>query len=130
GGGAEKGGDQLVARVQVELVRRPDLEQAAGVEHGEAVGEGERLLLVVGDEDGGDAELALDAADGVAQLDADLGVEGAKGLVEQQHLRVTGEGTGERHPLLLAARELAGLATAVAGEADELGPLLPARPPL
>ena len=91
-GGAEEGGDELGLGAQVELLRRPGLEQAAAGEDGQAVGELEGLLLVVGDEQGGDAELALHVADGAPQLDAHLGVEGAERLVEEQHLRLVGEG--------------------------------------
>ena len=41
-----------------------------------------------------------------AQLGADLGVQRAERLVEQQHLRLDRERAGERHPLALAAGEL------------------------
>ncbi len=39
---------------------------------------------------------------------ADVRVERAERLVEQQHLRIDGERPRERHPLALAARELRG----------------------
>src|SRR5262249_54386886 len=59
---------------------------------------------------------------------ADLGVERAEGLVEQQQLRLDGERTGERDTLALAARELARQPVAEALEMDEaqqfLGPRL------
>jgi hypothetical protein len=43
----------------------------------------------------------------VAQFGAQHGVERGKGLVEQQHLRLAGQRAGQRHALLLAAREVA-----------------------
>ena len=66
----------------------------------------EGLLLVVGDEHRGDAELALHLADGAAQLLADLGVERTEGLIEQQHLGLVREGACHRDALLLAAGQL------------------------
>ena len=55
---------------------------------------------------------------------AQLEVERAERLVEQQHLRLVDERAGERHALALAAGELAGLARAIAGELDQLQRLL------
>ena len=49
---------------------------------------------------------SLDAADLVAQLDPDLGVERGQRLVEQQHRRLDRQRPGEGHPLLLAAGQL------------------------
>ncbi|MNG37708.1 hypothetical protein D3C84_1251360 [compost metagenome] len=41
-----------------------------------------------------------------AQLFTDLGIEGAERLVEQQHLWLHRQGTGQRNALTLAAGEL------------------------
>ena len=62
-------------------------------------------------------DLLVEAAQPGAQFLAHAGVEGAEGLVEQQHLGLDRQGPGERHALALAARELAGVAV---GEAVEL----------
>ena len=51
---------------------------------------------------------------------AQLQVERAERLVEQQDARAVDQRAGERDPLLLAARELARLAPVEPGEADEL----------
>ena len=50
---------------------------------------------------------------------AQLEVEGAQRLVEEQHGGLVDERPGEGDPLLLAARQLPGPALAVAGEPDE-----------
>ena len=71
-----------------------------------AVGDFERFLLVVCDEDAGDVQLVVQAAQPAPQLLAHLGVERAEGLVEQQHARLDGERAGQRDALALAAREL------------------------
>jgi hypothetical protein len=62
-------------------------------------------------------DLVVQAAQPAAQLLAHLGVEGAEGLVEQQHARLDGQGAGEGHALALAARDLVREAP---GEALEL----------
>ena len=59
---------------------------------------------------GGHADLLVQAAQPPAQLLADLGVEGAEGLVEQQHPRLDRQRSRQRHSLALAARQLGGVA--------------------
>ena len=59
-----------------------------------------------------------------AQVGADVGVERAERLVEQQHARLDRERAGERHALALAARELRRVALVEAAEADELEQLV------
>ena len=81
----------------------------------------------MGDVDRGDAELALQRADLLAQGDADLGVERRQRLVEQQDLRLDGEGAGQRHALLLAAGELVGIAPAQRRQLDQAEHLLDPR---
>ncbi len=117
-------GHEPAGRVGVELGRGSDLLEPAGVHHADPVGDGERLLLVVGDEQRGRADLELDPPDLVAQLGAHLGVERRERLVEQQHRRLDRQRPGQRDALLLATRELAGVALAVLGEADQLELLL------
>ncbi len=118
--GAQEGGHEPRARPRVELVGAADFEQAALVHHADAVRHREGLVLVVRDEDGGDAELLLDPSDRAPELLADFGVERAEGLVEQQHLGPVGERARDRDALLLAARELGRQAFVHALEGDEL----------
>ena len=81
------------------------------------VGDVHRLLLVVGDEERRHVDLVVQAAQPLAQLGADLGVERAERLVEQQHLRLDRQRARERHPLALAAGELRRVALWRAGRA-------------
>jgi len=108
-----------VGRPLVKVALGADLAHRALVHHHQPVGHGQRLFLVVRDHDGGEAKLALQFADLDTDLLAQLGVEVTKRLVEQQHVGPDGKGTGQRHALLLAARELARQAAAVAGEPDQ-----------
>ena len=84
-----------------------DLLDPALAHHRDPVAHRERLFLVVGDVDEGDPDLALDALElqlhGLAQLQ----VEGAQGLVEEQGAGVVDQGPGQGHPLLLATAKLA-----------------------
>ena len=74
----------------------------------------------MGDVDGGDAKLALDATDLGAQLHPNLGVQRRQRLVEQQNLGVDRQGPRQRHPLLLSARELMGIALAEIRQMDDV----------
>ena len=95
-------------RVLVDVRRRADLLDAPVAEHGHSVAHGERLLLVVGHVDERDADLALDRAQLLLHLLAQLQVERAQRLVEEQHAGTVHERARERDALALAARELPG----------------------
>ena len=103
-GGAEKGRNEAVGWTIVEFDRRTDLLDAALVEHGDPVGDGIRLFLVVGNIDRGDPELALQRLELGTHLDPKLGIEVGERLIEQQHIGLDHEGSCERDALLLAAR--------------------------
>ena len=102
----------------VELDRGGDLLDPALVEHRDPVAHRERLLLVVGDEDERDADVALDLLELELHLAAQLEVEGAERLVEQQHLGPVDQRAGQRDPLPLAAGELVRPPLAVPLEPD------------
>ncbi len=103
----------------VELARRRHLLDAPAVHHRDAVGHGERLFLVVRHVDRRDADLALQPLQLDLHVVAQLLVERAERLVEQEHGRPGDERARERDPLLLAAGKLARIALAVAGELHE-----------
>jgi hypothetical protein len=70
----------------------------------------------VRDVDERDREILLQALQEELHLLAQLQVERAERLVEEQHLGPVDERAGERHPLALAAGELPGLALADVGK--------------
>ena len=104
--------------------RRADLHDLALAEHGHAVGDGHRLLLVVGDVDRRHAEGGVQALELDAGLEAKLGVEVGERLVEQEEPRLADDGAGEGDALLLAAGELAGAAGEQVVDADLAGGVL------
>ena len=61
---------------------------------------------LMGDDDDGDAELAVDIPDQLQNGAGGLGVEGAGGFIAQQHFGVGGKRAGNGDTLLLTARKL------------------------
>ena len=71
-----------------------------------------------------DPDLLLEGLELEAQLLADLGVQRAERLVEQQYRRAQDQGSGQGDALLLAARELLGPAAGQRPQLDEIERLL------
>ncbi|MNZ90511.1 hypothetical protein D3C78_1094760 [compost metagenome] len=117
---ADELGDERAGRMGVDLPWRGVLLDAALVHHRDAVGHQHGLVLVVGDHQGGDAELALQGAQLGAQVLAHPGVERRHRLVEQQQRGRRGQRAGQGDALLLAAGELAGILLLAAAQADQL----------
>ena len=90
----------------VDLARASDLLDLAAVHDCDPVGHRERLFLVVRDVDERRPELVLDSLELELHLLAQLDVEGAERLVEEQRRRPVDERACERDALLLAAGEL------------------------
>ena len=89
-------------------LRRPGLLDPALVHDRHLIGDFERLLLIVRDQDAGDADLLMEAPQPLPQFQADLGVQSAERLVEQQHLGLGGQRPRQGDALPLAARKLCG----------------------
>ena len=85
-GGADEAGDELGGGVLVHVGRRADLLDAALAEHREAIAHRQRFFLVVGDVGEGDADLALELLQLDLQFLAQLEIQRAQRLVEQQQL--------------------------------------------
>ncbi len=121
---ADEAGDEGAGRVLVELDRRAELLDYAGVEYQQPVAEGHGLDLVMGDVDAGDAEILLQFLDLKAHLHAQLGVQVGERFVEQEHARLAHDGPAHGDPLALTAGELARFARQVLGELKQGGGLL------
>ena len=81
---------------------------------------GERFFLIVGHEDGGDADVALDRLQLDPHLLAQVGIESRQRLVEEQHIGLDDDGPGQRDALLLTARELRRQASFHTGQAHDV----------
>ena len=119
--------------ILVDVRRRADLHDLAVVHDADAGRERHRLLLVVGHDHEGDAELVLDVQQLELRVLAQLLVERGERLVEQQELRALDERARERDALALAAGELVRHALAERLHAHELqdvrDPVVDSRPP-
>ncbi len=115
------GGDQQV-------LGGADLDDAPGAHDGDAVGQPDRLVEVVGDEDDGLLQDRLQPQELVLHLAADQRIERRERLVEEPELGADRQRAGDADALLLAAGELAREARLAAAEANELDHL--ARPRL
>ncbi len=127
---ADEAGDERRGRAVVEHGRRVDLLDAAPAQDGDAIGQGERLLLVVGDEDDGRAEGAVELLQLDLQVDAQLAVERAERLVHQEDARPEDDRPRHGDALLLAAGELARMALLVSLQPDGAQRLPHPRPDL
>lgn len=107
-GTSDEGGHEQIGRMAVNLPRGADLLDHSRPHDGNPVGDGHRLLLVMGHINGGDAHLPLNAFDGVAHIHPQLGIQVGQRLIHQQHVRVDDNGAGQCHTLLLPAGQIFG----------------------
>ena len=120
-----------VPRTLVEVVDTGDLDDLAEVHHRDPVADVPYDGQVVGDEDVGEGELALQIGEQVDDLRLDRDVEGRDGLVADDEPGTQGKGAGDADALPLAAGELGRKPVVVLGvEPDQLHQLLHATPPL
>ena len=115
-----KSATNLSLRLLVNLPRRADLDHAALVHDRDLVRKRKRLGLIMRNVDGGELELALQPLELEAHAVAQLGIEIGQRLIQQQQLRLHHQRAREREPLLLAARELGGVAVHQLVERDRL----------
>lgn len=94
----------------IDHLRTSGLNDFPVAEHGDSIRHGQRLALIVGDEDEGNAERLLQAFQFFLHGFTQFQIKCAKRLVQQQHFWLVDESTSQRHALPLTAGELAGLA--------------------
>jgi len=99
---------------------RAELLDAAAVHHHHPVAHGQRFLTAVGNLHEGGAECALEGAHLALHLVAQLFVERAHRLVEEQDAGFGDEGAGEGDALALAARQLMDTAAGLAGQPHQV----------
>ena len=121
---ADEIGDEGIGRRFIQLARGALLRDAGIAHHHDLVRHRQRLFLIMGHIDHGQAKVLLDLADLLAHLPAQLGVQVRQRFVEQQHLRFQHQRARHRDALLLAARQFA----TAGGRHSPSGPPAPARP--
>src|SRR5918995_5978605 len=119
--GGEKRDRVRVQRVLVQLLRRRDLDDRAQVHDRDPIGDVPDDGEVVGDEQIRQRELGLELLEQVDDLRLDRDVERGDRLVQDDEVRVEGEGARDADALTLAAGELVRIAAGgVPGEPDRL----------
>ncbi len=94
--------------MMIDLGGGADLFDPALIHHDYAIREFESFFLIMGDEDAGDVEFVVKLAQPASQLGANLGIQRAERLVEQQHTGLDRERARQCDSLSLSARELRG----------------------
>ena len=74
----------------------------------------------MGDDDDGDAQAFIDVLEQFQDGLRRLRVQGRRGFVAEQDLRVAGQGTGDADALFLAARELGRIVAGPVAETDQV----------
>ena len=90
-----------------------DLDHCPVFHYAHPVADAQSLVQVVGDEQDGLAEFVLDFHQLVLHLAPDERIEGGEGFVHQEDGGVGRQRPGKSHPLLHAAREMAGVGAGV-----------------
>ena len=101
---ADEARHEHVRRPGEDIMRRGHLLDYAVAHDGDAVGHGEGLELIVGDDDGRLGETRQHALDLAAHGLPEFDVEARQRFVEQEAVGVSNDGARHRHPLLLPFR--------------------------
>src|SRR6202043_1262569 len=113
---ADESRNERRRRALIDLRRRAHLLDTPGSEHGDAIAQRERLVLVVRHEDERDAGAPLHILQLDLHLLAELGVERTQRFIEQEHAGTIDERASQGNAVTLAAAELRRLARLEAAE--------------
>ena len=108
--------DLRVGRRGVKLLRVGVLRDGTVAHDDDAVGQLQRFFAVVGDENAGEAQFALQGFQPETQVVPHLHVQRAEGFVKEDDFRLGGERPRQRDALLLATGELCRVAPAHVGK--------------
>ena len=78
----------------------------------------------MGDDHHGDTQLPVDVPDQLQDLPGGIGIQGAGGLIAQQHSGMGGQRTGDGHALLLSAGQLGRVGVRLIRQAHQLQQLV------
>src|SRR5690606_24262170 len=117
-GAPDEVGNITISRTIIEFARRPYLSDAAMPHDADAVGHRQRFLLIMGNENESDAQLALQRQKLKLHLGPELRVERSHRFVEQQYFGLVYDCASQRHTLLLATRHLPDPPPTEIGEAN------------
>jgi hypothetical protein len=105
--------DEFVGRVREEFGWTIDLHEAPAIHHGDSIREQKGLGDVMGHEHDGQVELFAHGDEFLLKPVSSHRIDGAEGLIHQQHSGLGSEGSCNADALLLAAGEFGGESVAV-----------------
>src|SRR3954453_9094851 len=111
----------------MDLIRCSELLQASIAQDRDTVGQLQRLILVVGDEDRGLARALVDIAQPASEVFPHLRIQSPEGLVQEQHPRLDRERSRQRHALALPPGQLGWEALLQPRKLDEVEELADSR---
>ena len=117
---SDEAGNEQVRRVVKDFLRRADLLDETVLHDDDAVAEGHRLGLVVGDVDKGGVDALAQLNELGTHLVAELGVQIGQRLVHEQDLGFAHDRAADGDALPLAAGECLRLAVEVLGDAEDV----------
>ena len=94
--------DEICGRFLANLGRRADLLNSPPVHYHDAIRDRQRLILIMGYEQGRGLELALELFYPCAQLFPDHGIQSSERLIKKENPGLYGQRPGKSHPLPLA----------------------------
>ena len=115
-------GDVVICGISENLLWGPDLDDASVAHDCDPITEEHRLVEIVGDEDDGLLEFALQLNELLLHLASDQWIECRKCLVHEQDVGFSCESAGQTDTLLHAAGELFRVFVSPAFETDILEP--------
>ena len=119
-----KSGDEEVGRMVIQIKRRPDLLDAAGLQHDDLVGHRHGFDLIVSDVNHGRVKFLVQTRQFDPHLSAQGGVEVGQRFVEQEDLGLTHDGAADGDALALTARQVSRPAFEVGLQLQDAGGLL------
>ena len=111
--------DVIGGGIQDQFFGRANLHDRAVLHDSDAIGEPNRLLEIVGDEDDGLVQQFLQAHELVLHLPADQRIERREGLVQEPDVGLGGERARDADALLLSAGQFARIVMLASLEADQ-----------
>ena len=109
--------DQRIGRA-AHLLGRSRGDEFAAVQQHHTVGDAKGAAHVVGDDNAGDAELAVEVHDELVDFGAGDGVEAGAGFVVEEDFGVQGDGAGQAGAFFHSAGKLGGHFVGVGAQAD------------
>ena len=103
---SQKTVDKRIRRVVVNILRRADLLDSAGIHDGDTIGHFKRFFLIVRYKNAGDIDFIMQSPQPGPKFAADAGIERAEWFIEQKHFGFDSQRAGQSDALALTSGKL------------------------